>query len=387
MVNAKRPQLPPKASLFRRADGRLCGMLNLGVRPDGRRDRPSAYGPDEATVAAKLWTLYEQHIRRERAHAPGTLTVADWLEHWLTEVHAHAVDAGTLYQDASAVRRYHGQLLGSLRLAALTPRHCQHALHQLAVRGLAPSTIGRAHTLFRQALKHAVAQRLLAHNPSDGCKPPRIPRAERPAWTLAEARVIWRAIRGHPLEALWTLALTTFLREAELLGLQWGDVDLSRGVLTLRRRLRRVQGQGWDLGPTKTAATARTVALTPPARAALQRHKVAQARARLQAGPLWQEQGLIFPNAKGGPRYGYAVLRQWYQLQEDAGVQTRLTLHQIRHTAATRLMNDLRASPRVAAAALGHAGTTTTMSVYAQASPGETAAALAEWAALLEEEG
>lgn len=379
----KKPRLPPRASLFRRGDGRLVGMLNLGTRPDGRRDRPSVYGPDAPTIAAKLWTLYEAHIRRERAQAPATLTVGAWLEQWLTEVHAHKVGAGTLYGDRSTMQRYWIRLLGHVRLGQLTSRQVQHALHQLAQEGYAASTIRMAYGLFRQAITHAVHHELLARNPTDVVRYPRAQRQERPAWTLAEARQFWSAIAGHPLEALWVLALTTVLRQSELLGLHWAEVDLARGTLTVRRRLRRVTGQGWDLEGTKTAATARTVALVPRARQALARHKAQQTEARLLLGPRWQDQGLVFPGANGRPRYAFHLRRIWYRLLDEVGLP-RIHFHGLRRTAAT-LLEEQGEGVKTTQQALGHASPLVTMGIYAVSRPGSAGEALARLAQRLEE--
>lgn len=51
------------------------------------------------------------------------------------------------------------------------------------------------------------------------------------------------AIRGHRLEALFVVAVTTSLRQGELLGLQWTDWDHIHGTLTIRRALQRVDGR------------------------------------------------------------------------------------------------------------------------------------------------
>lgn len=58
------------------------------------------------------------------------------------------------------------------------------------------------------------------------------------------------------------------LRQGELLGLKWGDVDLEAGTLRVRRTLTKAQG-GPVLSTPKTKGSRRTVKLSQTALEAL----------------------------------------------------------------------------------------------------------------------
>ena len=47
--------------------------------------------------------------------------------------------------------------------------------------------------------------------------------------TPTESRTFLKAVRGDRYEALYVLAITTGMRQGELLGLQWLDLDLDAG--------------------------------------------------------------------------------------------------------------------------------------------------------------
>jgi integrase len=68
-------------------------------------------------------------------------------------------------------------------------------------------------------------------------KAPQPRRAEIRPLDREQVRALFEAVSGHRLEALYTVAVTAGLREGELLGLRWEDVDLEAGMLQVRRTL------------------------------------------------------------------------------------------------------------------------------------------------------
>jgi integrase len=92
---------------------------------------------------------------------------------------------------------------------------------------------------------------------------------------------------------LFVLALATGLRRGELLGLRWADVDLAGRVLFVRQTLQRTEA-GLAFAPPKTHRSTRPLPLSGLAVRALERQRVRQAKERLAAGELWEDQGLAF---------------------------------------------------------------------------------------------
>src|SRR5215204_6108085 len=86
-----------------------------------------------------------------------------------------------------------------------------------------------------------------------------------------QARVLFDAVKGDRLEALYVLAVTTGLRQGELLGLKWDDIDLQVGTLQVRRTLTTAKG-GPVLSAPKTKGSRRTVRLSQTALEALRSH-------------------------------------------------------------------------------------------------------------------
>ena len=82
---------------------------------------------------------------------------------------------------------------------------------------------------------------LIARNVAKLVKPPRANRAEVQPLDPHQARQLLHTVQGHRLEALFTVALAIGLRPGEALGLQWQDVDLEAGTLSVRKALQRAR--------------------------------------------------------------------------------------------------------------------------------------------------
>jgi integrase len=127
------------------------------------------------------------------------------------------------------------------------------------------------HSILRKALEQAVLDRLILRNVCEAVKPPKVERKEISPLDRQQAKALIEAASGDRLEALHVLAVHTGMREGELLGLKWEDVDLERGLLRLRHALVR-EGGKVVLGDLKTSKSRRSVRLTAVATEALRGH-------------------------------------------------------------------------------------------------------------------
>ncbi len=123
------------------------------------------------------------------------------------------------------------------KLAALAPAHVQTLYCQKLDEGLAPKRVKYLHTTLHRALRQAVRWGLLPRNAAAEADPPRVCTPEMRPLSPIQARTLLDAARGDRLEALYVLAVTTGMRQGELLGLGWEDVDLESGVVRVSRTL------------------------------------------------------------------------------------------------------------------------------------------------------
>lgn len=135
--------------------------------------------------------------------------------------------------------------LGRKKLSDLKPDHLRSVYRQRLDAGLSPRTVAHAHTLIKQILRQAVADGFIPRNPAESVRPPQGTRPEMQVLTPSEVRQMLTEARGDRYEALYVVAVTTGLRQGELLGLGWDDIDLDRCVLQVRRTL---QAPGFPKG-------------------------------------------------------------------------------------------------------------------------------------------
>jgi integrase len=139
----------------------------------------------------------------------------------------------------------------------------------------------------------------------------------------AEARTLLQAAKGNRLEALYVLAVTTGMRQCEILGLSWDDVDLEAGVVRVRRTLTLARGDP-RLAEPKTRGSRHSIRLTSSAVEALGRHREQQEAERDAAGDNWNDYGLVFTTRIGTPvRRAKLHAESWEPLLRLAGLPTR----------------------------------------------------------------
>jgi integrase len=274
------------------------------------------------------------------------------------------------------VRLYLVPALGKLRLRDVTVKAVQMTLNGLTARGLGPATVEHCRATLRVALQHALKEGLMMQNPAMLVRTPKLQSAQIAALTPADARAIVAAFEGHPLGPLVTLSLATGLRQGELLGLGWDDVDLDAGTLAVRQQLQRADG-AYALAPLKTERSRRTLALPPVAVDNLRAHKARQNAERLRLGAYRQNTGRIFTTAAGDFLNGSAVTHAFQKQLKAAGLPP-LKWHGLRHGCASLMIAEGKDTRRIMEQ-LGHSQISVAANTYSHISAAlmhDTASAL-----------
>jgi integrase len=156
------------------------------------------------------------------------------------------------------------------------------------------------------------------------------------------------------------------LRQGEILGLRWSDVDLEAATIRVTQALQRVNGR-LDFVEPKSQSSRRTIPLPATVARALRAHRSRQLEERLAAGARWRESDLVFTTSVGTPLDCRNVTRRFQAALEGAGLP-RLRFHDLRHTAAS-LMLAQGVPPRVVMETLGHSQISLTMNTYSHVIP------------------
>jgi integrase len=349
--------------ITKRKDGLFQGMYTAQT-PDGPK-RKYIYGRRKKDVERKLAEAMGDAARGIVFDA-GTLTVGQWLDSWLSDCVRPLVDADKLAY--STYKRYAGIVgkhlkpaLGRRKLKDLTRAEVRK-LYAAKGETLSPRSVDYIHVTLQTALSRAVRDDLIPRNVAAGERPHSTRHASPDrvkALSPAQVRALLDAARGTRNEALYVVALHTGLRQGELLGLRWADVD--GGKVAVRRALK-ITARGLGFGPPKNKASRRSVTLNRTAAGALRAHKVRQNQERIAARE-WHDMGLVFPNRVGKPSDPTNLYyREHKPLFTRAGLEG-FTFHALRHTFATALFSRGEHPKRVQSL-LGHSSITQTMDTY-----------------------
>jgi integrase len=349
-----------EGSIFERKDGRWAASLSVG-----RGRRKHFLGGSRGEVSRQL-----NAALKSRDDGLPAITKRQTVEHYLTswlEATKPSIRERTWVRYEQYVRLHALPALGKLSLEKLTPQHLQRLYADRLNAGLSPTTVHHLHAALHKALSQAVRWNLLARNVADLVDAPRIEKHEMTTLVPEDARRLLDAASGDRLEALYVLALTTGLREGELLGLKWRDVRFEERALEIRGSLQRVSA-GLVVMEPKTKQSRRRVGLTDAALVALRRHRVRQAEERLKMGAVWPESDLVFTDEVGGPIDATKLLRNSFAPLLRAAGLPAMRFHDLRHTAATLLLGR-GIHPKIVSEMLGHTQIGITLDLYSHVTP------------------
>ncbi len=383
-----RNPLRKKAKPARRAKG-LGAIKERGTSFLATVDRSEAGQPRRQVsktftnkTDAQAW-IRGQLGERERGivAAPPTSTGA-YLLAWLDGPNVTNLAPSTQRQYRHVVEQYLVPTIGKVGMNKLTPTRIGTALAQLAKPGavppaksgrtriddtLAPRSINLARSTLRSALTAAVRDGLIASNPASAAPLPWKKGTIRPQprpLTDAELDALGPHLLTHRLGPLVRLALSTGLREGELLGLRLVDVDEDAQVLRVEGSLTKTMAGRFELTATTKTGRGRAIPMGEVALDALRAEGRKRAYERLAAGRLWFDHGLVFASPVGTPLGPRNVLRAWHDLCDAAGIDRR-PFHHLRHSAATYLLTGglpMEAVSKI----LGHSTLAVTSSTYAE---------------------
>ena len=139
--------------------------------------------------------------------------------------------------------------------------------------------------------------------------------------------------------ALEHLALSTGMRQGELLGLKWCDLDWERKLLQIERQLTKKEGGGFELPAPKTSAGIRRIDLGNSTVQVLREHLRKQQMEMRKKGDKWQDRNLVFPSSIGTPKNRDNLRPRYKRLLKDAGLP-EIRFHDLRHKAGALMLNN-----------------------------------------------
>ena len=346
----------------KREDGRWEGRIVIGHKENGDPIFRYLYAETQKELTAKLRqniTAYQGVDLTEECR----MTLSEWLDRWLEQMVA-ILRPSTLEHYRSDMEHHVKPYLGQKKLTQITASDLRKLYDDLKKqgrvhprpgqsRGLSTTTIHGIHTTLHHALKSAVDQRLLPHNPADHVEPPKVVHKSMTILNEEQLDTFLAAVEQDPIwKNFFYTELTTGLRLGEICGLMWSDFDAKKGTLSVNRTIHKEKGGRLVTGDTKTYAGTRTIVL-PDSTAELLRGR------KKNSYSVWIFPNPLKPEAPMNPSTAYRQLKAI--LTENSLPDLRF--HDLRHTFATHaLANGVDA--KTLSGILGHTKASFTVDTY-----------------------
>ena len=321
----------------KREDGRWEGRIVIGHKENGDPIFRYIYAETQKELTAKLRqniTAYQGVDLTEECR----MTLSEWLDRWLEQMVA-ILRPSTLEHYRSDMEHHVKPYLGQKKLTQITASDLRKLYDDLKKqgrvhprpgqsRGLSTTTIHGIHTTLHHALKSAVDQRLLPHNPADHVEPPKVVHKSMTILNEEQLDTFLAAVEQDPIwKNFFYTELTTGLRLGEICGLMWSDFDAKKGTLSVNRTIHKEKGGRLVTGDTKTYAGTRTIVLPDSTAELLRGRKKNSYSVRIFPNPLK-------PEAPMNPSTAYRQLKAI--LTENSLPDLRF--HDLRHTFATHAL-------------------------------------------------
>jgi len=351
-----------EGTVYRRKDGRWEASLSY-LDDAGKRRRSSFYGRTRQDVRSKL-DAARRRLGGGELVKDAKITVGAYAATWVgSTLEASPRKASTRALYATMVRVHLApEPFGGLGLDRLRASDVEQLLLAKRDAGLSASTRRTLYTVLRAVLDAAVRDGLVRRNAAEQVRRPSGERQEAAYLGREQVATLLEAATATRLAPLLVFLLGTGARRGEALGLHWRDVDLDAATARIRWTVSRTS-DGLTLTEPKTAKSRRVVPLPARVVADLRAHRSAQLEQRLAFGPAWRDRGVVFSNELGDLWEPRNVSRAFTVLAAAAGLPG-IGLHTLRHTVATRLLED-GANMRKVQDLLGHSSYVITADVYA----------------------
>jgi len=365
-------------------------MLPVPLDPDNadagtRKASRGGYATVKEADAGLRVALTERDQARRVSTRKG-VTVADYAEQWVSGL---TLEASTIQGYRKIIRNHVAPQLGSLPLGKLTATRLSQHYRSLELNGrrdnkrpgsgLSASTVQKVHVLIGAMLDAAVDDGLVLTNQAKRRRTVNAPtgrqvraqRGEIHTWTAQQlsAFLAWdHDVYGDAQHPLWHTVSQTGLRRSEVLALRWGDIDMAGRRISVRRA---VDTTRRDAVKSPKTGHARVVDIDAETVGILKAWKATRGTIALQ---LARADAYVFGDDDGRLRNPDDIGRRWdhrvklAQQALGADALPRLTLHGLRHTHAT-LMLELGIHPKVVQERLGHSNISTTMNIYSHVTP------------------
>ncbi|PIE92123.1 site-specific integrase [Bacillus fungorum] len=341
-------------------------ILTHGKKEDGKPRQFKKRGFKTKQEAHKAMLELEQSLTLGTYIQPNKILYKEYLLERFLEDKMTKVKKQTLNTYRWIVEKHIIPAIGDVELTKLSPMIIQGLYNKLTKeKVLSDENIQKVHTLINDSLKKAERWGLIARNPAALVDRPKAVKKEITVWNVEEVRQFLKyAKKSGRYYIAFLLALTTGMRQGEILGLRWKYVDFENGCVRITQTL---SSDGKDLLPyTKTKSGSRTIDLPEETATALKKHWLF-IRGEREKNCSYKNLDLVVCTEFGTPTHKSNIRRVFKSIIKKADIP-KIRFHDMRHTHATLLLLQ-GVNPKIVSERLGHADVRITLDTYSHLLP------------------
>lgn len=312
---------------------------------------------------------------------PTKMTLKEWLEKWLSDKEL-SLKKITLQSYTHRVQHII-ESIGNVELYQLSKDEI-HAFYKelkqknkaiyngkkkvVTDKRLSSRTIYDTHKVLKMALLQAYRDERIPRDIATQIESPKLKKSNHKILKPEEVNKLLNSARGDQQYCAIYLGLFCGMREAEVLGLTWDDVDFNKQVIQVVRTLDNEDEDNAVSDGTKTKAGTRPVEIDEEITEVLLTQKRLVENYKKNAKGLYQDNNLVCPTSLGTPMNPSNLRRSLYRIIKKADI-TRVTYHELRHSHAS-LMVKSGAEIKSLSEKLGHSSIRVTLDIYSHVLPG-----------------
>ncbi|MEE3467204.1 MAG: tyrosine-type recombinase/integrase [Eubacterium sp.] len=319
---------------------------------------------------AKAWLL---DFSYEKEHygvlVNPDMTVDEWFEYWMNEIKGNTLKFNTLMSYRARFFNRISPIIGSQSVSKVLPINCQQVINYAQSQGDVTGSVAKVKSIMGALFESAVENKMIHANPvTKNVKYLREETPERTIMTFDEQCQFMEVGQDYAHYDVFVFILNTGLRCGEMSALRWKDIDWEAREIHINGTMfYNAEKKAFEVNSPKTKSSIRTIPLTDDAYEVLKRRKMQ--RAEKPVSMEYHE--FVFVGSEGKPLINYVYNKCLARIAKKIGVE-KLTMHSLRHTFATRCIED-GMKPKVLQKILGHKNLAQTMDLYVHVTDDEKA--------------
>lgn len=318
-------------------------IIEVGSGKDRKRIKRRGFKrkQDADEAERELLQQLKGGLNLEASRTPYRTFMADHLNDKKT-----SVKEGTLKMYSSLVNNHILPVLGEIAIGELKPRHIQNLYNDLFESGkLSDENIQKVHAIINESLNKAAGHDMIIKNPALAVKRPKAEKKEMMFWSEDESHKFLSTAEKDRYYYAFLLALTTGMRQGEILGLRWKDVNLDARTISVVQILSH-DGKSFQTG-AKTDAGSRSIGIDIMTVTALRTLKHRCNEEKMNNKNIYEDNDLVICTSLGTPVSPRNLNRSFSRLVEKSEVQ-KIRFHDLRHTHVVMLLKGRENNKRIA---------------------------------------